>query len=81
MFNDAVQPAGDTWVLICAEDREINMGDQKMIENELHKAGIKSLRASLLTVMKHGQITEKGVLNVMGRDICIVYFRTGYSDF
>lgn len=52
-----------------------------MIENELFKSGVKSLRCSFLTILKHGRVNEKGILTVLGKDIAIVYFRTGYSDF
>lgn len=57
------------------------MGDQKMIENELYKVGIKSLRCSFLTILKHGRVNENGILTVLDKDIAIVYYRTGYSDF
>lgn len=81
LFNTSNTLKNETWVLIMAEDREINMGDQKMIEKELFEKGLKSMRCSFLTVMKHGKVSSEGVLSVHGKDICIVYFRTGYSDF
>lgn len=62
------------------EDREINMGDQKMIENAFYERGLKSLRVTFLQIVEHGSINEKGQLSVMGKDIAIVYYRTGYSD-
>lgn len=56
------------------------MGDQKMIENAFYEKGLKSLRVTFLQIMQHGIVSEKGQLTVMGKDIAIVYYRTGYTD-
>jgi hypothetical protein len=57
------------------------MGDQKMIESELYLKGIKSMRCSFLTVLREGKVNDRGILTIYGKEIAIVYFRTGYSDF
>lgn len=73
-------PSGSSWCLIVIEDTETNVGDQKMIEDALYKVGIKSLRVNLLQVAKHGNVLPTGQLEVFGREIALVYMRTGYSD-
>lgn len=56
------------------------MGDQKLIELALYKAGIKSLRMTFKEISKQGLISDEGILIVQNRLIGLVYYRTGYSD-
>ena len=62
------------------EDIETNVGDQKLIELALYKAGIKSLRMTFKEISKKGLISDEGILIVQNRLIGLVYYRTGYSD-
>lgn len=68
------------WVLIPCEANEINMGDQKGIENALYERGMPSFRMTFDQIYEHGLIKPDGQLSVMGRDISVVYFRTGYAE-
>lgn len=72
--------SGSSWCLIVVEDTETNVGDQKMIEDSLYKIGVKSMRVTLLQVASHGKVLPTGSLEVFGREIALVYYRTGYSD-
>lgn len=56
------------------------MGDQKGIENALYENGMPSLRMTFDQIYQHGTIKPDGQLSVMGRDISVVYFRTGYAE-
>ena len=71
----------DVWVLFIVEENERNLGDQKCLESELYDGqGIKTLRATFTEVWKSYEIDQvTKVLRVQGREIGLVYYRTGYQ--
>ena len=70
----------DVWALFIIEENERNLGDQKCLESELYdRQGIKTLRATFAEVWKTYEIDPATkVLRVQGREIGLVYYRTGY---
>jgi glutathione synthase len=71
----------DVWVLFIIEENERNLGDQKCLESELYdRQGIKTLRATFAEVWRSYEIDPATrVLRVQGREIGLVYYRTGYQ--
>ena len=71
----------DVWVLFIVEENERNLGDQKCLESELYdRQGIKTLRATFAEVWKTYEIDPASrALRVQGREIGLVYYRTGYQ--
>jgi hypothetical protein len=70
----------EIWVLFVIEADERNIGDQKSLEYDLYNDhGIKTLRATFSQIWNAYEIDLKTrVLKVQGREIGIVYYRTGY---
>ena len=63
------------------EKNERNLGDQKCLESEIYDSqGIKTLRATFEDIYKYHEIdSETRALRVMGKEIALVYYRTGYQ--
>ena len=71
----------EIWVLFVVEENERNLGDQKSLEVELYDChGIKTLRATFAEIWASYEIDDATkVLRVQGREIGLVYYRTGYQ--
>ena len=83
LYCRSVQHTGDPrdiWVLFVCEDDERNLCDQKAIENDLlTKFGIKSMRKTLDEISKEFTLDQRTkVLQVGGKEIGLVYYRTCY---
>jgi glutathione synthase len=68
------------WVLFVIEKNERNLGDQKCLETEIYDShGIKTLRATFEDIYTYHEIDPvTRSLKVMGKEIGLVYYRTGY---
>lgn len=67
-------------VLFVVEDNERNIIDQKVIETELFRRyRIHSMRATFDEIDRFGSMDDEGILNVYGKEIAFVYYRTGYQ--
>ncbi len=75
-----IRQAKDLWVLFVIEKNERNLGDQKCLESEIYDShGIKTLRATFEDIHKYHEIEPlTRTLKVMGKEIALVYYRTGY---
>ena len=71
----------DPWILFVCEDDERNLCDQKLIEMQLQRdCGIFSIRKTFLEVAFQADFDERSKkLSVDGREIGLVYYRTGYQ--
>jgi glutathione synthase len=72
---------GKPWVLFIIEDIERNTVDQKIIEAQLSfKHEIYAMRATFADVHREAKMDEDtGALFFRGKEIGLVYYRTGYS--
>ena len=51
-----------------------------MIETALYNEGIMSMRVTFKNIHSESMVDDKGRLFMRGREISLVYFRTGYDD-
>jgi hypothetical protein len=72
---------GKPWVLFIIEEVERNTVDQKIIEAELSfKHNIYSMRATFADIDREAKLdADTGALFFRGKEIGLVYYRTGYS--
>lgn len=69
------------WILFVVEEKERNIGDQRCLESELFDShGLRTIRASFQQLQEILQVDPHSkVLRVQGKEIGIVYYRTGYQ--
>jgi len=61
------------------DQQERNLADQKSIEAALQfKHGISSMRATFTEIGPEMNIDSSNTLHVRGKEIGLVYYRTGY---
>ncbi|XP_077400553.1 glutathione synthetase-like [Vanacampus margaritifer] len=65
-------------VMFLVEENQINILDQRIIENELWKWNIASIRKRFEDVFESGKLDEDKRLFVDCREVAVVYFRNGY---
>uniref|UniRef100_A0A674P7W6 Glutathione synthetase n=1 Tax=Takifugu rubripes TaxID=31033 RepID=A0A674P7W6_TAKRU len=65
-------------VMFLVEENQINIFDQRCIENELWKRNISTKRKRFRDVSKTGSLDPDRKLFVDGQEVAVVYFRNGY---
>lgn len=76
----ALQNKPNGSILFIVQPNENNMIDQRLIEQTLFlKHHIKSLRRTLKQVQEEGRLLNDKTLVISDHNVCIVYYRAGYT--
>lgn len=80
MYRESIPGGSNPWVLFVVDQQERNLADQKNIEAALQfKHGISSIRATFTDIGLEMTVDSNNKLYVRGKEIGLVYFRTGYQ--
>lgn len=66
-------------ILFVVEEVTHNICDQRFLEYEIRKAGIRVIRKTLGEIQMEGDLSKDGELLVEGNLVSVVYFRAGYD--
>jgi len=67
-------------ILFVIEADTLNICDQRLMEYEIRKSGIKVIRKTLAEIQIEGDLNRAGELMVEGDLVSVVYFRSGYDN-
>ncbi|TIB72047.1 glutathione synthase [Wallemia mellicola] len=67
------------YILFVVQDNERNVFDQRLLEFELSRRGIRTIRRTLTQLTQQASLSDENALKVNGIEISVVYYRSGYS--
>ncbi|TIA92334.1 hypothetical protein E3P99_00619 [Wallemia hederae] len=67
------------YILFVVQDNERNVFDQRLLDFELSRRNIRTIRRTFSQLSQQASLSDDKVLKVNGIEISVVYYRSGYS--